>query len=87
MAYFKGIFDDKIFSIHFAILIFVCTNLWVQHILRKNNRVLTDMPFTGRELGEKILQEQQITNVSIKAIKQMDHYNPIEKKFILGRIN
>jgi len=38
-------------------------NLWVQHILRKNNRILTDMPFTGRELGEKILHEQQITNV------------------------
>ena len=27
-------------------------NLWVQHILRNNNRVLTDMPFTGRELGK-----------------------------------
>ena len=59
-------------------------NLWVQHILRKNNRVLTDMPFTGRELGEKILHEQQITNVSIKSIKQMDHYNPIEKKIHIG---
>ena len=38
------------------------------------------MPFTGKELGKKILEDQNITNVSINSIKQLDHYNPIEKK-------
>jgi len=38
------------------------------------------MPFTGRELGIKILEDQKINNVSINPIKQLDHYNPKEKK-------
>ena len=38
------------------------------------------MPFTGRELGKKILEEEEITNVSINPIQQLDHYNPKDKK-------
>ena len=38
------------------------------------------MPFTGRELGKKILEEEEITNVSINPIQKLDHYNPKEKK-------
>ena len=45
------------------------------------------MPFTGRELGKKILEEEKITNVSINPIQQLDHYNPKEKKYILPQIN
>ena len=55
-------------------------NLWVNYVLKKNNEILPDMPFTGKELGNKILQELNINNVSIHSIKQLDHYNPIEKK-------
>ena len=55
-------------------------SLWVNYILKKYNRVLPDMPFTGRQLGKKILQEEKITNVSINPIQQLDHYNPKEKK-------
>jgi len=38
------------------------------------------MPFTGKELGDKILNEQGLKNVSINRIKKIDHYNPIDKK-------
>ena len=38
------------------------------------------MPFTGNELGLKILQENKLENVLIEPIKQIDHYNPLEKK-------
>ena len=38
------------------------------------------MPFTGRELGKKILEDEKINNVSINPIQQLDHYNPKEKK-------
>ena len=55
-------------------------SLWVNYILKKYNKILPDMPFTGRELGKKILEEEKITNVSINPIKQLDHYNPKEKK-------
>ena len=38
------------------------------------------MPFTGKELGLKILQENKLENVLIEPIRQIDHYNPVEKK-------
>ena len=38
------------------------------------------MPFTGKELGNKIIKEQQLDKVTINPIKQLDHYNPIDKK-------
>ena len=55
-------------------------SLWVNYILKKYNKILPDMPFTGKELGNKILEEQKLNNVSINPIKQLDHYNPIDKK-------
>ena len=38
------------------------------------------MPFTGKELGLKLLKENKLDNVLIEPIKQVDHYNPLEKK-------
>jgi len=38
------------------------------------------MPFTGNQLGQKLLIENKLENVLIEPIKQIDHYNPIEKK-------
>ena len=55
-------------------------SLWVSYILKKYNKILPDMPFTGKELGSKILEEQKLNNVSIIPIKQLDHCNPIDKK-------
>ena len=60
-------------------------NIWVNYILKNNNRVLSDMPFTGNQLGKKILKEQQIYDVTIEPIKQLDHYNPIKKKIHIGK--
>ena len=66
------------YIVPFAILFL--PSLWVNYILKKYNKVLSDMPFTGRELGIKILEQQKINNVTINPIKQIDHYNPKEKK-------
>ena len=38
------------------------------------------MPFTGKELGLKLLKENKLDNVLIEPIKQVDHHNPLEKK-------
>jgi len=65
-------------------IILFLPNIWVNYILKNNNRVLSDMPFTGNQLGKKILEEQKIYNVSIESIKQLDHYNPIKKKIHIG---
>ena len=55
-------------------------SIWVSYVLKKNNEILPDMPFTGKELGLKLLKENNLQNVLIEPIKQVDHYNPLEKK-------
>ena len=55
-------------------------SLWVNYILKKNNKVLEEMPFTGSELGHKILRDQKLSNVLIEKTNLVDHYNPINKK-------
>ncbi len=59
-------------------------NLWVNYILKKNNNIMPDMPFTGREIGNKIIQDNNLKNVKIESIKHIDHYNPIDKKVKIG---
>lgn len=59
-------------------------SIWVNYVLKKNNSIISDMPFTGKQLGQKILEEKKLENVLIEPIKQMDHYNPIEKKVHIG---
>ena len=70
-------------KLFFYFLPFLCLflpSIWVNYVLRKNNNPVPDMPFTGNELGLKILQENNLENVLIEPIKQIDHYNPLEKK-------
>ena len=54
--------------------------MWVTNVLKKNNKILPDMPFTGKELGLKLLKESKLDNVLIESIHQANHYNQIEKK-------
>ncbi len=54
--------------------------MWVTHVLKKNNKILPDMPFTGKELGLILLKENKLEKVLIEPINHADHYNPIEKK-------
>ena len=70
----------KLFYYFLPFIVLFLPSLWVNYILKKYNKVLPDMPFTGRQLGKKILQEERINNVSINPIQQLDHYNPKEKK-------
>ena len=70
----------KLFFYILPFLVLFLPSLWVNYVLRKFNVTFSDMPFTGKELGEEILKEQNISSVSINSIKQLDHYNPIEKK-------
>ena len=70
----------KLFFYFLPFLSLFLPSIWVNYVLRKNNNPLPDMPFTGKELGHKILQENRLDNVLIEPIKQIDHYNPLEKK-------
>ena len=70
----------KLFFFILPFLSLFIPSLWVKYILKKNNSILPDMPFTGREIGNKIIDEYNLEKVSIELIKQVDHYNPLEKK-------
>ena len=55
-------------------------NLWVQFTFRKNDKHLSDMPFTGHEFGKKIIAQNELKNVEIESVKEGDHYDPSEKR-------
>ena len=55
-------------------------NLWVQFTFRKNDKHLSDMPFTGQEFGKKIIAQNELKNVEIESIKKGDHYDPNKKR-------
>ena len=59
----------KLFIYIIPLLSLFLPNIWVNYILRKNNTTLNDMPFTGREIGNKILEENNLKIVSIESIK------------------
>ena len=58
-------------------------NLWVQFTFRKNDKHLSDMPFTGQEFGKKIIAQNELKNVEIESVKKGDYYDPSKKKFAL----
>ena len=70
----------KLFFYFLPFLSLFLPSIWVNYVLRKNNEILPDMPFTGNQLGKKLLQEHNLENVLIEPIKQVDHYNPLKKK-------
>ena len=70
----------KLFFYLLPFLSLFLPSIWVNYVLRKNNEILPDMPFTGNQLGQKLLQENNLENVLIEPIKQVDHYNPLKKK-------
>ena len=48
-------------------------NLWVQFTFRKNDKHLSDMPFTGHEFGKKIIAQNELKNVEIESVKKGEH--------------
>ena len=50
----------KLFFYILPFLVVFLPSLWVNYVLKKFNVTFSDMPFTGKELGKKILEEQNI---------------------------
>ena len=74
----------KLFFYFLPFLSLFLPNIWVNYVLKKNNEILPDMPFTGNQLGQKLLKENNLDNVFIESVKQVDHYNPLKKKVHIG---
>ena len=58
-------------------------SLWVQSTIKRNDRELPDMPFTGLEFGHKILAENDLEEVEIESVPEGDHYDPQVKKVLI----
>jgi Zn-dependent membrane protease YugP len=54
---------------------------WVKHVLKKYSRPRDDLPGTGGELAEHLIERFQLTDVQLEQTDRGDHYDP-EKKAI-----
>tara|TARA_X000000950_G_C13833366_1_gene627139 strand:- start:75 stop:704 length:630 start_codon:yes stop_codon:yes gene_type:complete len=54
--------------------------MWVNYVFKKNDKILPNMPFDGYELGEQLIKELKLRNVSIEKTQIGDHYDLEEKK-------
>ena len=67
----------------FLFILFVTPIIWYNFIFKKNDKVLINMPFTGFEFGQELLQEHNLNDVQIEATKLGDHYDLINKKVMV----
>lgn len=73
--------DHILFFAIFFILIVLAPSLWLKYTFKKNDHILSEMPFNPKELGDQILDELQINGVAFETTKTFDHYDP-EKKSV-----
>ena len=67
----------------YIIILFVLSILpmaWLNYVFKKNDGILINMPFTGLEFGETILNEIGLNDVKIEKSLTVDHYDLSEKK-------
>lgn len=67
----------------YIIILFVISILpmaWLNYVFKKNDAILINMPFTGLEFGETILNEIGLNDVKIEKSLTVDHYDLSEKK-------
>ena len=74
----------KIFLYLIPLALIYLPDLWIKYNFKKNNKIFQDMPFSGKELGEKILEENNIREIPINSIKDLPigscHYDPKKKE-------
>ena len=68
-----------IYLIIFTILL-LAPVFWLNYILKKNDKILINMPFNGLEFGNDILKEMGLSNVKIEKSLIGDHYDLLERK-------
>ena len=67
------------------VLIYYLPTLWVKLTLSKYDYELQNMPFTGLEFGNSILEEKGLKEVTIQGEKKIgDHYNPTTKSVVVA---
>ena len=60
-------------------------SLWVKLVMRKYSSEKPEMPGTGGELAEHLIERFSLKDVKVEVTELGDHYDPIEKKVRLSR--
>ena len=60
-------------------------SLWVKFIMRKYSSEKPEMPGTGGELAEHLIERFSLEDVTVEVTELGDHYDPTEKKVRLLR--
>ena len=63
--------------------ILLSPTIWLNYVFKKHNNILEQMPFTGLELGNSILQELGLDHVVIERTSTGDHYDLSQKKVMV----
>ena len=77
--------------IFLAILLLICGVLpqfWVRFVMRKHGKEIADMPGTGGELAEHLVERYELTGVQVvRGAQGQDHYQPATKTVSLSPSN
>lgn len=69
----------------FLVLLAYAPQLWVRHILRKHHAPVADMPGTGGELAQHLIDRFQLEGVNLREGREdEDHYAPDTKTVCLS---
>ena len=55
-------------------------SLWVKLVMKRYSSEEPEMPGTGGELAEHLIERFSLEDVKVEVTKLGDHYDPIEKK-------
>ena len=60
-------------------------SLWIKFVMRRYSEDKPEMPGTGGELAEHLIDRFTLKGVKVEVTELGDHYDPIEKKVRLLR--
>ena len=62
-------------------------SLWVKFVMRRYSSEKPEMPGTGGELAQHLIERFSLKDVKVEVTELGDHYDPIEKKVRLSKEN
>lgn len=67
------------------LLLIFAPHLWIRHVMKKHGAPDSDMPGTGGELAQHLINRFELSDVIVEPTDEGDHYSPSEKAVRLSR--
>ena len=74
-------------SVLLVIALIFGPSLWVKFVMRRYSSEKPEMPGTGGELAQHLIERFSLNDVKVEVTELGDHYDPIEKKVRLSKEN